>query len=90
MQTQREAQINLKTMLYLQSGRKSSSNNYDLWTMEQPEKSKTWSLICELRLIQKSMKQAQGEKGLWLGWRCPESLQQKETKSQLVPVINGK
>lgn len=40
-----------------------------------------WSLICELKFILKSMKQGQGEEGLWLRWRCAESMQWKETES---------
>lgn len=80
MQTQTEAQIKVETVLYLQSETKPLDADYELWN-ETTWKVKMWSLICELKFILKSMKQGQGEEGLWLGWRCAESLQWKETES---------
>lgn len=72
---QTEAQIKVETV------------KQNLWMptmnceMRQTWKLKMWSLICELKFILKSMKQGQGEERLWLGWRCAESLQWKETES---------
>lgn len=77
---QTEAQIKVETVLYLQSETKPLDADYELWN-ETTWKLKMWSLICELKFILKSMKQGQGEERLWLGWRCAESLQWKETES---------